>query len=199
VNELVRQGLPASFFVAPAFIGGRSFWWDSLSRADSGGLDPATRDHALHELRGDDSAIRAWALSVGERPLDVPEFARAASEDDLKRAESLPGITLGSHTWSHPNLTRIPRDELATELARPLEWLRQRGLRPLPWIAYPYGYFNDDVARAAVEAGYEAALGISGGWYPEKPHDNYALPRVNIPPGVSRRGFALRGAGLLCG
>lgn len=197
VTELVRRGLPATLFVAPAFLGGRSFWWDVLARRGEGGLDAAVRTRALHELQGKDDAVREWAEGSGHRLATVPDIACAASEEELARAAVAPGITLGSHTWSHPNLTRLEGRELAAELARPLAWLRQHVAQPLPWLAYPYGLFSDDVARAAAAAGYEAALGVSGGWLPREPPDRFALSRLNVPPGLSIEGFVLRCAGLL--
>lgn len=195
VPELVRQGLPATIFVAPAFLGGRSFWWDALAtRAD--GLEPALRDRALHELRGDDGAVRAWASAAGRPVAALPSEWCAASEAELLRAAQ-GGITLGSHSWSHPNLTRLGPDELSQELTRPLEWLRERVPIPSPLLAYPYGLHDRTVRLAAERAGYQGALAIDGGWLPPVPRDRYALPRVNVPPGLSLPGFVLRGAGLL--
>lgn len=198
IPEVVRHGLPATIFVAPGCLGGKSFWWDALAR-DAAGLDASVRDRALGELRGEDAAIRAWAARAGAPAADVADVACAAADAEVIRAASLPGITLGSHTWSHPNLTRLSPDELASELTRPLEWLHQRVANPQRWIAYPYGLHNATVERAAAAAGYEAALAIRGGWLPPVPTNRFALPRVNIPPGLTAHGFALRAAGLLSG
>ena len=197
VPELVRLGIPATIFVAPAFIGGRSFWWDALAQRGAAGLDPAVRTHALDTLRGEDDAVRTWASETGRELFAVPDIACAASVDELTRAAAQTGIALGSHTWGHPNLTRLSPNELDAELIRPLAWLRERVPNVLPWIAYPYGLFDATVARAAHNAGYDAALGISGGWFARAPIDRFSLPRVNVPPGMSARGFALRGAGFL--
>jgi peptidoglycan/xylan/chitin deacetylase (PgdA/CDA1 family) len=196
VPELVRRGLPATLFVAPAFLGGRSFWWDALTDPSRGGLDPELRGRALGELRGDDATVRAWARGQGVAEGGVPELLRAASETELMRAAGLPGITLGSHSWSHPNLTRLDPRELREELSRPLAWLHERVQRPLRWIAYPYGSYDRGVAEAAAAAGYEGGLAITGGWMRRPPGDPMALPRLNIPPGLSRLGFILRLAGV---
>jgi peptidoglycan/xylan/chitin deacetylase (PgdA/CDA1 family) len=199
VPVLVRLGLPATFFVAPAFVGGGSFWWDVLAKPNGGGLDPADRDRALDELRGEDGPVRAWAKQAG-RTLNEPSGDwRVATEAQLLDAASQPGITLGSHTWGHPNLTRLTPDELASEMSRPLAWLRERVPNTLPWIAYPYGHFDSSTEAAARAAGYEAGLAVSGGWMGRTVENRFALPRLNIPRGLSRRGFTLRGAGLLAG
>ncbi len=199
VPELVRQGLPATVFVAPAFVGGSSFWWDVLAKPDGGGLDPADRERALVELRGEDGPVRQWARQAGRAIAEPPPEWRVATERQLVEAAAFPGITLGSHTWGHPNLTRLNADELAREMARPLAWLRERVASPLEWIAYPYGYFDSRIERAAADAGYEAALAVSGGWMGHTAGNRFALPRVNIPRGLTGRGFTLRAAGLLAG
>ncbi len=32
IDEIVRREIPATVFVTPAFVDGRSFWWDALAR-----------------------------------------------------------------------------------------------------------------------------------------------------------------------
>ena len=197
IPELVRRSIPATIFVAPAFLDGRSFWWDALATSAKGGLDPALREHALGQCHGDDAAVRAWAAASGYPISAVPDLHCAASEEEILYAATMRGISLGSHSWSHPNLTGLSPEALVAELTRPLAWLQQRVAAPVRWIAYPYGCVNEVVERAAENAGYEAALAVDGGWFARSPSDRYALPRTNIPPGLSLNGFILRASGLL--
>lgn len=193
--ELVRQQLPATFFVAPSFIGGGSFWWDALAQRE-GGLDPELRERALTTLRGEDATVRAWATRHGYLIARPTADACGCTEEELAHAASTPGITLGAHTWAHPNLVQLSPHERAAELARPLQWLRARFSNVLPWLAYPYGAFDRDVERAAATAGYEGALTVSGGFIPAEAMNRFAIPRINIPAGLSDFGFALCAAGL---
>jgi peptidoglycan/xylan/chitin deacetylase (PgdA/CDA1 family) len=196
VSELVARGLPATIFVTPAFLGGCPFWWDAL--AGPSGLADDVRVRALEELRGEDAMIRAWATSSGHPLTEPPSDCRGASEDDLRRAAAVPGITLGCHTWSHPNLARLDETRLTEELERPFAWLRERFERVIPWLSYPYGRWSDSVASAARRAGYQAALRVDGGWYRGGQGDLYSLPRLNVPAGISGDGFSLRLGGLFC-
>jgi peptidoglycan/xylan/chitin deacetylase (PgdA/CDA1 family) len=196
VEVLRTRSLPATIFVPPAFLGGRSFWWDAAADPVSG-LSQAARAHALETCAGQDDLVRAWAASTGLSLQAPPAHAVAASEEELQRALEYPGLTLGSHTWSHPNLTRLNDAELADELTRPLGWLRERFLRVIPWLTYPYGLTDGRVERAAERAGYEAALCVDGGWLGPSP-SRYSLPRFNVPAGLSAAGFRLRLAGLFC-
>lgn len=191
VAELAARGLPATFFVAPAYVPDGTFWWDALAGAAD------FRATALEALRGRQDAVLEWAAARGVRPATVPPHARAASEAELRAATAHSGITLGSHSWGHPNLARLPAEELWTELRRPLAWLRARFDAVVPWLAYPYGLASPLVARLAGEAGYAGALGIAGGWVPAVAGDRFRVPRLHIPAGVSPDGFVLRASGVV--
>jgi peptidoglycan/xylan/chitin deacetylase (PgdA/CDA1 family) len=104
---------------------------------------------------------------------------------------------LASHTWSHPNLAALEPAELTAELTRPLAWLRDGFPEPLAVLAYPYGRSSPQVEAAAAAAGYRAALRIDGGWLRSGRGRTHALPRLNVPSGLSLQGFRLRTAGLL--
>ena len=55
------------------------------------------------------------------------------------------------------------------------------------------------VARPTAAAGYRAAFAIEGGWVPSPIREPFAIARLNVPAGVSARGFAFRSAGVLSG
>jgi peptidoglycan/xylan/chitin deacetylase (PgdA/CDA1 family) len=195
IAELARRGMPATIFVPPAFVDGGSFWWDVLTPPGAVAPPPAERARALEQLAG-----RTEAILEGLPPARleaVPPHARCASLDELRQACAVPGITLGSHTWSHPNLAALRGAELMEELVRPLTWLRETFTAVVPYLAYPYGRATPQVEDAAEAAGYRAALRIDGGWLPRRQVNPFALPRLNIPAGLSLDGFSLRLAGLL--
>jgi peptidoglycan/xylan/chitin deacetylase (PgdA/CDA1 family) len=194
VPELVARSLPATIFVSPAFLNGRAFWWDSL--AASIAAEPNRRDEALTRLRGEDAVIRKyWGGRSNSETL--PPHLLCAGEGDLAAAAQLPGISLGSHTWSHPNLARLDAPELESELRRPLDWLQGRFPGALPILSYPYGLYSRTVEQAAQSIGYRAALRIDGGWW--EPHGTkvFSIPRLNVPAGISREAFLLRASGVI--
>jgi peptidoglycan/xylan/chitin deacetylase (PgdA/CDA1 family) len=195
VAELARRGLPATIFIAPAFVGGQSFWWDALSSDACAGPPPELRERALSALGGDDRAVRAAAAADHLAVRDVAPAMCVASEDELRAAARYEGVTYGSHSWSHPNLASLSEDALANELRRPLAWLWARFERVSTWVSYPYGLSGPTTAGAAAAAGYSGALAISGGWIPRGGQLAFVLPRLNVPSGLSRAGLRLRLAG----
>lgn len=189
--ELTSRGIPATVFVPPAFVPNRPFWWDDLGR--SGGLSAIDRSMALDQLRGrDDEIRRRFADRLSALP-GALEDQECASVDEIRDAVRSQSITLGSHSWSHPNLVRATDDELKQELERPLGWLREHfPANCLPAISYPYGLCSEAVEMASRNAGYTMGFLIEGGWLSSPQNNLLTLPRLNVPAGLSPEGLALR-------
>ncbi len=198
VAELRARNLPATVFITPSFLDGRSFWWDVLADPRRG-LDPRIRERALSEGRGLNTEVLTLAAQSGIPAHEMPPHARGASNEQLSAALQYDRITFAAHTWSHPNLVALPDAELAEELQRTRTWLQCFGERSLPMVSYPYGLADGRVQKAARDAGYTAAFMIDGGWTVAAPSDNFTIPRLNVPAGVSTNGFILRAAGLIHG
>ena len=196
--EVEQRGLPATIFVAPSFLNGHDFWWDALSESGGHALSPSLREWALDACSGRDAEVRARAPHEHRASIvRAPAYARCAQESDLVAAASKRGITLGSHSWNHPNLARLDDAALTTELTLPLAWLRERFTNVLPVISYPYGLSSPRVESATRAAGYAAGLRIDGGWLGGAADANpFAVPRLDVPSGLSRAGFELRTAGV---
>jgi peptidoglycan/xylan/chitin deacetylase (PgdA/CDA1 family) len=194
VDELVRRGMSATIFVSPALLGSVP-WWDLLADRSGGVVPDDLRTRALHALGGEGPKILADPQApVAVRALRV-QLPEIGTELQLSEAASRPGISLGSHTWSHPNLVALQTTAMESELTRPVEWLHARFRSVVPWLSYPYGLFADSVQAAAKRTGHLGAFRIDGGWIPRAEFSSYAIPRLNIPAGLSINGFRLRLAG----
>lgn len=192
VPELVARGLPATVFVCPGLLGEEGFWWDRVADTAQG-PSPERRSRALGELGGRQSAVlEAFGGAA------VPDDYRPITRDELRELASRPGITVASHTWSHPDLTALDDGELRRELARSREWLA-REVPPASFLGghltFPYGHWDGRVAAAARAAGYRYLYRVEGGLAWPTPGGG-VLPRINVPAGVSLRGFELRASGV---
>jgi peptidoglycan/xylan/chitin deacetylase (PgdA/CDA1 family) len=85
------------------------------------------------------------------------------------------GLRIGSHTVSHPHLTRVSDAELGRELDDSKGEIEAELGRPCRELAYPYGEQDERVRAAARRAGYERAYALRG-----RKGDPYALPRVDL-------------------
>jgi peptidoglycan/xylan/chitin deacetylase (PgdA/CDA1 family) len=69
---------------------------------------------------------------------------------ELSRA----GFEFGSHTHRHPDLTRIGRKRILSELVTSKKIIEDRLGLSVPVISYPFGRYNREVLRLSREAGY---------------------------------------------
>ena len=193
--ELEQRGLPSTLFVAPGLLGERSFWWDQMA-ASPAGLTKEGRRRALEEKAGRQAEI-CRSLGANSPAASLPTCYACASEDQVRSLSMLRYVTLGSHSWSHPNLSQLDSNDLAIELSRPLEWLATMPSPTIAVLAYPYGISSPVVATAAEHAGYEGAVLVEGGWLVPGNRQPWKIPRYNVAAGLSEDGLLLRLSGLI--
>jgi peptidoglycan/xylan/chitin deacetylase (PgdA/CDA1 family) len=195
-------GLPVTLFVPTAFPGdpGRWFWWERLHHAllhtarrrslvtpvGSLALDSAaTREQAYTRLRAHVKRMpHAEALEWVEaacRELATPPPPPPAilSWDELRELAGQ-GVTIGSHTRTHPLLTRIARSQAQAEIACSLSDLKRELGRVLPVLAYPGGAHDPDVVRITAEAGYRLAFTTTRGLNRLERVHPLELRRINV-------------------
>ena len=78
--------------------------------------------------------------------------------DELRSLPEL--IELGSHSLSHPHLTRIDSARLREEVDTSRHKLAELLGSDVSLLAFPYGEYDDRVVDTCSEAGYERVFGI---------------------------------------
>lgn len=101
------------------------------------------------------------------------------NEAQLKELAQSGLITLGSHTMTHPVLTKIDENLLDKEISGSKKVLEEKTGLPINLFSYPLGAFNESVRRKVIEAGYKGAVATNPGKnYPN--NDSYVLKRMRI-------------------
>lgn len=196
VEELQRRQLPATVFVAPALLG-RDTWWDIMAMHSAGIVRGDLNSHAMWQLAGRRDQVLAWAAGATTNASLPTPSARIGTLAELESAVAYPRLAVAAHTWSHVNLCAVAADELAREVSLPLDWLSARFRSFVPMISYPYGLSSREVHAAASRAGYSRAFRVDGGWMNDPVNaDPFAMPRYNVPAGLSLDGLRLRLAGI---
>ncbi|MGB9691045.1 MAG: polysaccharide deacetylase family protein [Candidatus Sumerlaeaceae bacterium] len=120
--------------------------------------------------------------AVGDSPFEM------MSADELTELAAH-GMEIGSHTRTHPKLTRLPDDAAREEIAGSREDLRQLlGVAPSSF-AYPYGAHSARIERLVREAGYFAAVSTIRD-NRVHPDQLFHMPRVMVMRTTSLRRFA---------
>ena len=113
-------------------------------------------------------------LTIPELAADDPDRLATMTWDDL-RSHAERGVRVGSHSVTHPHLTRLGNDELRREVTESKQQIEDELGRPCPDFAYPYGEHDERVRAATRAAGYERAYGLR-----ERGRDRFALRRVDL-------------------
>lgn len=184
-------GVPATVFVVAERPDRRdAFWWDHpdiAHHATAGG-----RERWLTDLKGDtDGIVSALSLMTAVR---LPASHRPAGWDTIAAA-AREGLEIGVHSATHRTLTRLDDTELEREIVRSRQTISARlGTEP-KFFAYPYGLWNARVRDAVRAAAYHGAVTLDYGLV-RRVADPWALPRVNIPSGITLGAFETWAAGL---
>jgi peptidoglycan/xylan/chitin deacetylase (PgdA/CDA1 family) len=97
-------------------------------------------------------------------------------------------IVFGSHTLTHPLLTRVDRARQVREIADSKSALENLLGEEVKFFCYPGGDYDEDVVTRVREAGYKAALTCDRG--EATPYENpLTLPRKAISFGDSLIGY----------
>jgi peptidoglycan/xylan/chitin deacetylase (PgdA/CDA1 family) len=146
------------------------------------GVSNTERLAALREL-ATESGIEGTVGDGRSRPLTWQQVREMRSG----------GIEFGSHTVSHPILSRLSDDELRVELSASKNEIERQLGRRVDLLAYPVGgetAFDERVVGVARECGYRMALTYVHGVNRWPPDDSYRLRRLHVERYTTRARFA---------
>jgi len=121
---------------------------------------------------------------------DVAQGNRFAPNDlEQLRAMADAGIEIGAHTYTHPDLAQVTKeDQLYREVVEAGRELGDLLGRPVRYFAFPFGQPANLTSRAfqlAWEAGYEAVCSAYGG-YNFPGDDAFHLQRIHVDDDMIR-------------
>lgn len=183
---LRERKIPATAFVVTDFVDQATWLWTDkvrylTSRATGSQLEAHIDDHSLQialdggasRLKGaervntelkqisdeaKDDAIRQIAASVGvELPDAPPDQFSSLTWDQVCEMDSA-GVEIGSHTMTHPILTRTTREKVRYELRESRARLEAQLGHTVELLGYPNGDHNAVVQEEAARAGYKCAV-----------------------------------------
>ena len=207
---LQRHDAPATIFLSVDHINGtRVLWYErlnhALATAGSSSLDltdVGLQEWSLASNQGRHQALVDLNEQVKRYPAErrdqlinlIRERAASAPERSgspmltwpLVREMTAAGISFGSHTMSHPILTRETPEAVRREVRESRAVIEAELGLPVRLFAYPNGTassFNDEVARELELAGYICATTTVPG-INRAQTSRYMLKRINVHDGM---------------
>ncbi|WP_328538386.1 polysaccharide deacetylase family protein [Streptomyces sp. NBC_00344] len=127
--------------------------------------------------------LTTGAITAGGRCLLPPAPMMALAQAPLLEQY---GLEVGAHTVSHPQLDTLPARALRAELTDSKKALEDVLGHRVDHLAYPHGYNNGAVRRAARSAGYASAVAVRHA-LSSAADDTYRVARL-----IVRRGHTVR-------
>ncbi len=220
---LASLGLTATFFVSTGVIDSRKpYWWRRLEYAVSHATQPEAQIAlpsgevlTLNAASADETLprVKAGLKSVAPGVLDslvesverqlgaalrcgsgTDPYAEILSWEDVRRLDKL-GMSVGSHTVTHPNLALLESEELRSELAESRWKIEAECGTPCRHLCYPYGSCNAAVLEAARACGYVSAVTTEAPGWNARGTDLHALRRFAMPAEAFKLPYVLAGFG----
>jgi peptidoglycan/xylan/chitin deacetylase (PgdA/CDA1 family) len=206
------HGIRPVLFVATAYVGQGTFWWDLLYRvvqftggpqleSPVGTLPVATlgeKKRALDKLRAHmkeipaDQALREIEQLKANLPADIAEHDHATLDWEELRALSRAGATIAAHTHTHPILSKISLEQAREEICRSQDLIAREIGHALPLFAFPDGKpqaFDRHLIQILQEENFTLVFTMVEGRARLK-HDNLlCLPRLGMSARMSLAQF----------
>jgi len=205
-----KHGTPFTVYIAPALINGDiDLWWEVAediviardmlrvpTKMGTVTLDcsnPSRKFEAnvwlhrylTHEVseEGQRAFLRDLATSAGV-DAGAPSRNTLMTWDQVRQIGAHPLATIGAHTVSHYNLSRLSEAKARLEIIDSADILAiETGVRPRHF-AYPYGYAaaaGPREVKLVEEAGYKSAVTTRHGLlHPVHAAHLHALPRISV-------------------
>ena len=216
--------VPATVFLVAGHVGTDApFWWEEVASR----VKIVTEQVLAKALQPCDLQVvdrhHGWVAALIDGLKRVPNETRETFMNDLRQATgcmNFPrmslnweevraarswGISFGSHSLTHPNLTSLGQEALARELRISREIIESMAGSSCRVLAYPHGDHNERVRGAVESAGYRWAATMERGTngrgenrltlrrYPVYAyHDEYLFPAMlrgwlNLPYGLAAK------------
>lgn len=125
------QGERRVFRSIPASAAG-----DRIALTFDDGPDPVLTPKLLDILK--EKHVHATFFLVGKRAAVYPQIVRRIADE---------GHDIGNHSWSHADLSRLSRDQVASEITRTQQAITQAGVSAPHLMRPPYGAINSSVVQ----------------------------------------------------
>jgi peptidoglycan/xylan/chitin deacetylase (PgdA/CDA1 family) len=211
---LKQLRLPVTIFVPTAYPDHPEmpFWWDKLYHAFSSTTQRELVDTPLgalslanpNERRRGLRTLQGYAKTMGtaEAQKMVDSICRqlvgksictssVLSWDQL-RALSKEGVTIGSHSRTHPLLDKLSAGEIRDEVRGSQMDLKREIGSSLPIFCYPNGDYNRTVVAIVKKEGIVLGFTTIAGGNDLGSEDLLALKRIDITPRTSAPIFRIR-------
>jgi peptidoglycan/xylan/chitin deacetylase (PgdA/CDA1 family) len=145
----------------------KNYWWDVLykERKKLNSTHALMNDELkyLYDLKWQEQ--EQYVISnFGEDSLfKSTDLMRPMTKQELKSMSNNPEFSFGNHTHNHLNLTQYSEQEIITSYTIANDLITQNTNSDVASIAYPFGFYNDEVSKITAAFGFKIAVTTTKG------------------------------------
>jgi len=117
------------------------------------------------------------------KPNDIDYWLQMTREQ-IKELSASPLVTIGSHSYYHNDLARVPVKDAALEMSTSKQFLENTVDKPVNSFAFPYGSYTRQTVAEAKNAGYNQLLAMDF-QFAEDHNDPAMRERFTVNPFIS--------------
>lgn len=176
-----KESIPVTIFItAEPLKTMNSYWWSYVKKANQLNIPI----QSIEELKKIDNSKRVKIINDLRSKIIVEKESMTISE--LKEINENKIITIGSHTVSHPILTKCSHLESSYEIKSSKEELEKIINKPVKYFAYPNGNYGLREIEILKDNGYTAAFSTITDYIKISSIDKtFQYPRFEILENVS--------------
>lgn len=176
-----RESIPVTIFItAEPLKTMNSYWWSYVKKA----IQLKIQVQNIEELKKIDNSKRVEIINELRSKIIIEKESMTISE--LKEINENKTITIGSHTVSHPILTKCSHLESSYEIKCSKEELEKIINKPVKYFAYPNGNYGLREIEILKDNGYTAAFSTITDYIKINSIDKiFQYPRFEILDNVS--------------
>lgn len=176
-----KYKIPVTIFITTSPIEtGEAFWWSYISAGKKNKLT----NYTVNELKNVTNEKRI--IEVNKIKNIIKLNKDALTIDEVIEISNDKLITIGSHTVSHPILTKCTDSVSKFEISESKEIISNWINKPVKYFAYPNGNYSDREINYLKQSKYELAFTTVPRYIERNGKtDQYSIPRFDVLENVS--------------
>jgi peptidoglycan/xylan/chitin deacetylase (PgdA/CDA1 family) len=211
-NILFSHGMTAVFFISTGYIGSsEGFWFEKLTyqiqrmndktlQINDGKISIHVHENNRREvikqlidiIKNNSEEYRIKILYEIDQQCeynpDNYEQVKTLSWDQVKEM-SQRGFEIGSHSVSHPFLTRVDDEKLTQELKKSKNQIEKICGKKVITIGYPFGDYDNNVIQKAINCGYLFGCSYKHDISKFREDIRFEIPRIHMEKDVNENLF----------
>lgn len=172
IEVIEEYNVPISIFVTTDAIKEGNYWWEyALIK----GQEKYSGIKKLLDFKKLSESTFKEKMAILKRHYCLERSC--ITLDELKKMSENKLITIGSHTVSHPILTKCSYETQFRELMESRRLIRQFLNKDVDYLAYPNGSYDKDTIELAEKSGYRLGLTTNPGDIDIETVNPYTIPR----------------------